>query len=105
MSYYLVRADPQSDQLSELHNRLTDGEFEPMQPFGRALTVALRGARFDSDTGDAVWEEEDYCSPPLAQERDAVLDDYFDGITVERVEWGEGWNQIEALPSLWAETV
>jgi hypothetical protein len=29
-------------------------------------------------------EEEDYCSPPLAQERAAVLDTYFDDITVER---------------------
>jgi hypothetical protein len=27
--------------------------------------------------------EEDYCSPPLAQQRAAVLDTYFDDITVE----------------------
>lgn len=105
MAYYLVRADPRSERMTELHDRLTDGEFEPLQPFGRALTVALRGARFDTETGDAVWEEEDYCQPPLAQERDAVLDSYFDAIRVERVQWGDGWNRIETLPSLWNELV
>ncbi len=42
------------------------------------------------EDGRAVWEEEDYCSPPLDQERTAVLDEYFDDIEVERVEPGEG---------------
>lgn len=50
--------------------------------------------------GTAVWEEEDYCSPPLAQERTAVLDLYFDEITVEKVNAGEGWKMIEVLPRL-----
>jgi hypothetical protein len=47
-----------------------------------------------------VWEEEDNCSPPLAQEREAVLDHYFDDIAVERVEHGEAWQRISALPHL-----
>ena len=50
--------------------------------------------------GIATWEEEDYCSPPLAEERAAVLDNYFDQISVERVDAGEGWKRIEALPKL-----
>ncbi len=29
--------------------------------------------------GGAIWKKEDYCRPPLAQERAAVLDQYFDG--------------------------
>lgn len=103
MAYYLVRADPHTDRLPELHDRLSNDEFESLRPFGPALTVALRGARFDADTGDAVWEEEDYCRPPLAQERTAVLDDYFDAIRVEQVTQGEGWKQVETLPSLWAQ--
>lgn len=103
MAYYLVRADPRVDRLSELHDRLSNGEFESLRPFGPALTVALRGARYDADTGDAVWEEEDYCRPPLAQERTAVLDDYFDAIRTEQVRQGDGWKQIEGLPSLWAQ--
>jgi hypothetical protein len=40
--------------------------------------------------------EEDYCSPPLVQERAAVLDLYFDEITVERVDAGTGWEYREA---------
>jgi hypothetical protein len=70
-----------------------------MRPFGRALSRALNGAR-RADHSTAVWEEEDYCSPPLAQEREAVLDDYFEGIEVEEVEEGQGWERIESLPSL-----
>jgi hypothetical protein len=50
--------------------------------------------------GTAVWEEEDYCRPPLAEERAAVLDHYFDGIAVERVERGAGWRRIADLPRL-----
>jgi hypothetical protein len=51
----------------------------------------------------AVWEEEDYCRPPLAEERAAVLDDYFDQIEVEPVTPGEGWEQIERLPFLFPD--
>lgn len=103
MAYYLVRAKPRSNKLSELHDRLSKGEFESMRPFGVTLTVALRGARFNAETGDVMWEEEDYCRPPLAQERDAVFDDYFESIRVEQVAQGDGWKQIEALPSLWLQ--
>jgi hypothetical protein len=39
-------------------------------------------------------------SPPLAEERAAVLDSYFEGIAVEPVAEGEGWWRIEALPPL-----
>jgi hypothetical protein len=63
------------------------------------LTYSLTEARTQPD-GTAVWEEEDYCSPPLAQERAAVLDKYFDEIKVEQVNAGEGWKQIQTLPKL-----
>jgi hypothetical protein len=75
-----------------------------MRPFGAALTKGLVGARLDLESGEAVWEEEDYCSPPLAMERAAVLDRYFDNLRVEQVSEGEGWRRIHDLPSLW-ETV
>jgi hypothetical protein len=48
----------------------------------------------------AVWEEEDYCTPPLAEERQAVLDDYFQDLRVEPVAEGAGWRKIEQLPYL-----
>jgi hypothetical protein len=103
MAHYLVRARPRHERLTDLWARLESGEIITMRPFGRALDDSLRRARLDHD-GIAVWEEEDYCSPPLAQERAAVLDDYFDDLTVRRVAPDEGWLEIDALPSLWAAT-
>ena len=103
MAYYLVRARVRLDLTSELRARLDRGEFRTLRPFGEALTLALENARLDPQTGEAVWEEEDYCSPPLAMERAAVLDRYFDDLRVEPVREGEGWQRIAHLPSLWTD--
>jgi len=100
MAYYLVKAKFHKELLSELRFRLDSGEIEQMRPFGMALQYSLENARLDPQ-GWAVWEEEDYCSPPLAQERAAVLDTYFTELGVERVEKEAGWGQIEALPDFW----
>lgn len=100
MAYYLVKAKFHEDLLDELRSRLDSGEIEEMRPFGKALQYSLENARLDPQ-GWAVWEEEDYCSPPLAQERAAVLDTYFTDLGVERVQKGEGWEQIESLPDFW----
>lgn len=99
MAHYLVRATPRGDRLRELEALLEKDAFLALQPFGRAVTHSLRNARVHGD-GGAVWEEEDYCSPPLAQERRAVLDDYFDDLTVSPVSRGEGWKRIASLPPL-----
>lgn len=102
MSYYLVKAQVHESLLTELRSRLDSGEISKMRPFGRALNYGLDNARLVPQ-GDhwLVWEEEDYCVPPLAQERAAVLDTYFTGLTVETVEQGQGWKQIESLRRLW----
>ena len=103
MAYYLVKAKYQADLLDELRNRLDSGEIQKMKPFGLALQYGLDNARLDSDEqGLVVWEEEDYCNPPLAQERAAVLDTYFTELRVERVQENQGWARIESLPKLWA---
>lgn len=99
MAHYIVRAKPKTDRLGELNQRLRENAFIGLRPFGEALTYSLNEARLESN-GITIWEEEDYCSPPLAQERAAVLDTYFDEITVERVNAGEGWKRIEGLPKL-----
>jgi hypothetical protein len=78
---------------------LANEDFVGLTPFGVALSGSLRAAKRRPD-GLAVWEEEDYCRPPLAAERAAVLDEYFDQLRVELVERGTGWEQIAALPSL-----
>lgn len=102
MAYYLVRAKPKTELLGELADKLKENAFLHLRPFGQSLSQGLNSARWESD-GTAVWEEEDYCSPPLAMEREAVLDRYFDEITVERVARDEGWVRIAALPPIFAE--
>jgi hypothetical protein len=99
MAFYLVTAKPKSDRLPELLGNLHKGVYAPMRPFGKAMTHALENARLRED-GYAVWEEEDYCSPPLAQEREAALDEFFDELKVAKVEEGKGWEKIEQLPRL-----
>jgi hypothetical protein len=99
MAHYIVRAKPKPDLIGELNQELRENAFIDLRPFGKALTHSLNEARLEAD-GVAIWEEEDYCSPPLAQERAAVLDTYFDEIAVERVNAGEGWKRIESLPKL-----
>ena len=99
MAYYLVSAVPRADRLAELEAHLANEDFVGLRPFGVALSGSLRAAKLRPD-GLVVWEEEDYCRPPLAEERAAVLDEYFDQLQVERVERGAGWQQIAALPPL-----
>lgn len=100
MAYYLVQAKPIDDLLTELRQRLDSGEIKVMKPFGQALQYGLDNARLQ-ENGIAIWEEEDYCVPPLAQERAAILDTYFKELNVEPVEKTEGWKKIESIPMLW----
>lgn len=102
MAHYLVTASPRAQRLQELGSRLARDDFAELRPFGRELSSALRRARRLPD-GRATWEEEDYCRPPLAQERDAVLDQYFDDLRVQPVVRGSGWDLIEPLPPLFPD--
>jgi hypothetical protein len=102
MAHYLVTAKPRPDRLRDLLANLRKNAYASMRPFGRALTYSLQNARLRED-GYATWEEEDYCSPPLAQERAAALDEFFDELGVTRVPEGTGWKKIEALPRLFPE--
>ena len=104
MAFYLVTAVPKPGLLEELSRKLAGGEFAGLRLFGPTLTNSLKGARIRRD-GVAIWEEEDYCSPPLAEERAAVLDDYFFDLRVQPVAEGEGWAKIESLPALFPEFV
>ena len=102
LAFYLVSAVPKHGLMEELGERIAGDAFVGMKPFGRALTYSLRNARIRRD-GVAVWEEEDYCSPPLAEERAAVLDAYFQDLRTETVREGLGWKTIESLPLLFPE--
>jgi hypothetical protein len=104
MAYYLVSARPVVDRMDDLETKLSERAFFELEPFGQALTASLEAARRLPD-GTAVWEEEDYCRPPLAQEREAVLDHYFEELSVEPVERGRGWDRIAELPPLFPALV
>jgi hypothetical protein len=105
MAFYLVRAKPKKELLENLHGELNSGKISKMRPFGHALQYSLENARMDTENRDyALWIEEDYCSPPLAMERESVLDRYFNDISVERVESEEeAWNRINDKPRLWGK--
>lgn len=100
MAYYLVTAKPIQSKMDDLRKWLDSGEIRAMRPFGSALQMGLDNARWQSD-GVAIWEEEDYCVPPLAQERAAVLDEYFTNLEVRHVNKNEGWKEIEPLKKIW----
>jgi len=105
MAFYLVKARPRMDLLESLQSELNSGKISKMRPFGRSLQYSLENARIDTEDRDfASWVEEDYCSPPLAMEREAVLDQYFNDITVEKVKSEkDAWNRIDDKPRLWSK--
>jgi hypothetical protein len=97
MAFYLVEAkvDPKNER--DLRDKIEKKTFLSLKPFGKALSFGLENARL-GDRSLWLWEEEDYCSPPLKQEREAVFDKYFHDLTTEKVAEGEGWKRIKNLP-------
>ncbi len=102
MAHYLVTAKPKFEQLANLLANLRKRAYAAMRPFGKTMTHSLENARLRED-GYAIWEEEDYCSPPLAQERAAAPDEFFDELEVAPVKEGAGWEEIEQLPRLFPD--
>lgn len=102
MAHYLVTTKPKSDRLGDLLGNLRKNKYASMRPFGKTMTYSLRNARLHDD-GYATWEEEDYCSPPLAEERAAALDEFFDELDITPVQEGAGWEEIKGLPQLFPE--
>lgn len=97
MAYYLVEARVDEENETDLRDKVEKKSFLSLKPFGKALWFGLENARLN-DSGLWVWEEEDYCSPPLKQEREAVFDHYFRELKTEKVAEGEGWKRIKHLP-------
>src|SRR5687768_15406868 len=102
MAHYLITAKPKSDRLADLVENLRRRAYSSMRPFGKTMTYSLENARLQDD-GHATWEEEDYCTPPLAEERAAALDEFFDVLTITPVQKGAGWQQIKEHPRLFPE--
>ena len=102
MAHYLVTAKPKSERLGDLLANLRKRAYVSIRPFGKTMSHSLENARLRED-GYAIWEEEDYCSPPLAQERAAALDEFFEELEVAPVKEGAGWEEIEQLPRLFPD--
>ena len=103
MALYIVRARQKND-LSGLRKELNSGKISRLRPFGKTLQYGLDNAKIDPKDGYALWIEEDYCSPPLAMERESVLDRYFEDITVQLIaSEKEGLDRIAKFPGLWSK--
>ena len=103
MALYIVRAKPKND-LSGLRKELNSGEISRLRPFGKTLQYGLDNAKFDPKDGYALWIETDYCTTPLAMERESVLDRYFEDIKVQLIaSEKEGWDRIANIPGLWTK--
>jgi len=102
MAIWLVKAKPRTEKLVELRKLLDSGKIASMRPFGFALDHGIRNAKINTEDKFAYWEEEDYCYPPLAQERAAVLDEYFTALSVieDVKEKGRAWEKLEGFPSI-----
>lgn len=102
MAHYLVTGKPKSERLGDLLANLREHAYVSIRPFGKSMTHSLENARLRED-GYIIWEEEDDCSPPLAQERAAALDEFFEELEVAPVKEGAGWEEIEQLPRLFPD--
>ncbi len=100
MAHYLVFAKPDMKSIKELYEKIMRNEISGIKPFGKAMNHSLRLARI-IDENTVAWEEEDYCNPPLAQERAYVLDKYFEILKIEKVKEREGWNRIASKFPFW----
>jgi hypothetical protein len=101
MAYYLIRGKPFTEKIETLKRHIQQRDFLSLRPFGRAISFGLENARIDPQSW-WTWEEEDYCSPPLDQERKEVLDRYFDELEIEPVEKGSGWHRIRNYEKVFA---
>jgi hypothetical protein len=81
---YKVRAQLRPGTEAALLHKLTDGSVAAQHPDGAEIVAAMERAVITGD-GHVEWSETCYCSPPLAHERETVLDHHFDDISTEEI--------------------
>ena len=81
---YQVRARLRPGAEAALLAKLTDGSVAGQRPDGAEIVAAMERAVLTGD-GQVEWSETCYCSPPLAHERETVLDHHFDGISAREI--------------------
>ena len=81
---YQVRARLRPGAEAALLQKLTDGSVASQRPDGAEIVAAMARAVLTGD-GQVEWSETCYCSPPLAHERETVLDHHFDAISTREI--------------------
>jgi hypothetical protein len=99
VAHYIVRAKPKPEGVGELNQKLRDNAFVGLRPFGKALTHSLKRGTSGNQMGQRSGKKRITVRRRWPKQPEAVLDTYFDEITVERVNAGEGWNGLRAFRS------
>ena len=81
---YKVRARLRPGTEAALLGKLTDGTVASQRPDGPEIVASMERAVLTGD-GQVEWSETCYCSPPLAHERETVLDHHFDDISTQQI--------------------
>jgi len=81
---YKVRARLRPGTEAALLQKLTDGTVASQRPDGPEIVASMARAVMTGD-GQVEWSETCYCSPPLAHERETVLDRHFDAISTREI--------------------
>ena len=82
---YHVRAKFREETAAAFLTKLTDGTIEGQRPDGPELMASMKRAVVGDD-GLIEWSEMCYCDPPLAHERETVLDAHFDIISADPID-------------------
>ena len=94
MAYYLVEAERRSEERLAVEACGAAGERRvPFHDAPASVPPSRSRCVEPASVPTAEWfgRRQDYCSPPLAQERAAVLDEYFEDLRVTAVQRNEGW--------------
>ena len=82
---YRVTARFKTETAGDLLRRLDEGSIAAQQPDGQEIVASLHRAVV-TGANTVRWTERCFCDPPLAHERETILDRYFGDITTEPVE-------------------
>lgn len=91
---YKVTAQFKAASAAEFRRKLGDGTIARQQPDGQEMVDSMNRAVV-TKSGDVEWSERCYCKPPLAHERQTVLDHHFDHISAEVI---EGYLELAGRP-------
>ncbi len=91
---YKVKARFKEDSASEYCRKLLDGTIASQKPDGPEMVESMNRAVV-KESGEIEWSEQCYCNPPLAHERQTVLDHHFYDISTEVI---DGYQEYEGRP-------